>query len=403
MPVKPIAAQIEYKRFHFELKSVDEDQGIIEGYLSTFGNVDSGKDRVVKGAFKKTLTEAKSRMANQGKQLLWAVLWMHTPEQPLGKVLDAYEDTKGLYVKFWLDISMNAQGIPNNPLATMVFSGYKNGYIDSQSMGYKAIQKDYDGEGVRNLKEIQVWELSCVTSLFAMNDEAVVTDVKTAKGKTQMPDTEKKDFAHYYQSRQISDWKNQWYSMTGAFYQAVMDAFGDGDSNDDVAADIALALNGDGETPGFIHAVQDWASEGVELGFTSASQSSSSSSAYGYMTSALDDLENKKGAAISRANAARLSSHADTLELAHKAIRTVADDMRQVIGRDPFTQDMVAGDGSGTAGGSNKDGPGSKSRQQVRPRIAPNINDQPLSSTDGDITDADLLAWLETNYNPSAK
>jgi HK97 family phage prohead protease len=180
MPIN--AAKIEYKSFHFELKSVDEDQGIIEGYLSTFNNVDQGKDRVIKGAFKKTLLEAKSRMQHRGKKYLWPVLWMHDPEKPLGGCLDAYEDERGLYTKFQLDISTNKAGFPNNPLATTVFSGYKNGYIDEQSMGYKAIQKDYDQEGIRNLKECQVWEESCVTSLFAMNDQAIATDVKVASG-----------------------------------------------------------------------------------------------------------------------------------------------------------------------------------------------------------------------------
>ena len=50
--------EVEYKSFHFQLKSFDEDKGTITGYLSTFGNVDLQKDCVVKGAFKKTLAEA---------------------------------------------------------------------------------------------------------------------------------------------------------------------------------------------------------------------------------------------------------------------------------------------------------------------------------------------------------
>lgn len=183
---------VEFKSFHFQLKAIDEDQGIVEGYLSTFGNVDSQKDRVIKGAFKKTLSEAKSRMSNKGKKYLWPVLWMHDPEKPLGGCIDAYEDEHGLYTKFQLDISRTGD-IPNNPLAVMAFSGYKNGYVDEQSMGYEAIQKDFDS-GVRNLKEVRVWEESCVVMLFAANDQAQATGVKSmdhlvkaASGKTTWP------------------------------------------------------------------------------------------------------------------------------------------------------------------------------------------------------------------------
>src|SRR5256885_8635808 len=113
-------APVEYKNFHFELKSVDENQGIIEGYLSTFGNVDYQKDRVIEGAFKKTLAEAKSRMQNKGKKFLWPVLWFHDPDKPIGGCIDAKEDSYGLYTKIQLDITKNAEGVPNNPLANYV-------------------------------------------------------------------------------------------------------------------------------------------------------------------------------------------------------------------------------------------------------------------------------------------
>lgn len=170
----------EFKTFPFELKSVDEDQGIITGYLSTFGNVDEQKDRVVQGAFKKTIVEAKSRVQN-GRRFLYPVLWMHSPDQPIGGVKDALEDEHGLLIIAQLDISTNAQGIPNNALATMVFSGFKAGFVDEMSMGYNAIQKEYDTGGIRNLKECRLVEASAVTMLFAANPEALVpaTGVKS--------------------------------------------------------------------------------------------------------------------------------------------------------------------------------------------------------------------------------
>lgn len=168
-----LPAKTEFKSFPFEVKSVDEDQGIITGYLSTYSNVDLQGDRVQKGAFRKTIQEAKMRMQN-GRRFLYPALWMHDPEKPIGGVKDAQEDEHGLLVTMQLDISTNAQGIPNNQLATMVFSGFKSGFIDELSMGYNAIQKEYEN-GIRNLKECRLIESSAVTMLFAANPEAIVS------------------------------------------------------------------------------------------------------------------------------------------------------------------------------------------------------------------------------------
>lgn len=186
--------QVEYKSFHFQVKSIDEGQGIVTGYLSTFGNADLQRDSVVQGAFKKTLSDAYSRKAN-GRKYLFALLWMHNADQPIGGVTDASEDTQGLLITAQLDISVNAAGIPNNPVATMVFSGFKSGFIDELSMGYLAIQKNYEA-GVRYLKEVALLEGSAVVMLMAANPEALVpasgvktmsTSTKAASGKTTWP------------------------------------------------------------------------------------------------------------------------------------------------------------------------------------------------------------------------
>lgn len=193
---RPPEHQILYetKLYSFELKSFDEDQGIVTGYLSVKNNEDYQDDRVKDGAYKKTIGDALQRKTNKGKKFYWAILWMHNPEQPLGGFIDAQEDKKGLSVAMQYDITTNDAGIPNNPQATMVFSGLKMGYIDELSMGYKAIKYNYvsekiDGKMVqiRELTEVQIWEGSAVTMLFAANNEAQVTGVKSATGKTSWP------------------------------------------------------------------------------------------------------------------------------------------------------------------------------------------------------------------------
>lgn len=184
---------VEYKTFRFEVKSVDESEGTITGYLSTFGNVDLGNDRVLPGAFKKTIAEAYSRKKT-GRKFLMPLLWMHDPEQPIGGFTDASEDAQGLLCTAQLDISVNSAGIPNNPIATRIFSGFKMGYIDELSIGYIAIQKSYDKQGIRDLKECALIEGSSVTMNFAMNPDALVPasgvkamQTKGASGKTSWP------------------------------------------------------------------------------------------------------------------------------------------------------------------------------------------------------------------------
>ena len=47
----------ETKSFPFKIHEVN-DRGEFSGYASTFGNVDLGNDRLIHGAFRKTLSES---------------------------------------------------------------------------------------------------------------------------------------------------------------------------------------------------------------------------------------------------------------------------------------------------------------------------------------------------------
>ena len=45
---------VEYKVISGNLKAINDDQGIVEGYLNTVGNVDYGKDRTTAKALSST-------------------------------------------------------------------------------------------------------------------------------------------------------------------------------------------------------------------------------------------------------------------------------------------------------------------------------------------------------------
>ena len=81
---------MQYKRLPLKDAVFDHDLGILEGYASTFGNVDLGNDIVERGAFSKSLQDI-SRVK---------ILNGHNADQlPIGKPLQLYEDEKGLYLR----------------------------------------------------------------------------------------------------------------------------------------------------------------------------------------------------------------------------------------------------------------------------------------------------------------
>src|SRR5258708_6837467 len=86
-----------------EIKATNDSQGIIEGYLNFIGNIDFGKDRTMKGAFRNTLKDSFARKSQQGLDYLWPYLWNHDYNiLPPGGIFDADETAKGLYIKVQL-------------------------------------------------------------------------------------------------------------------------------------------------------------------------------------------------------------------------------------------------------------------------------------------------------------
>jgi HK97 family phage prohead protease len=143
----------------FNAKSVRND-GSFEGYASTFGNIDNGYDVVMPGAFTKSLQD---RPASRVK-----MLWQHDPSQPIGVWSTISEDSKGLFVKGRVlrEVQKGAEA----------YALMKEGVIDSMSIGYRTLESDFTKEGIRQLKELGLMEVSLVT--FPMNDQATVTTVK---------------------------------------------------------------------------------------------------------------------------------------------------------------------------------------------------------------------------------
>lgn len=160
--------EIEFKTFEFEVKEAKDDgtEAKIEGYASTFGNIDFGLDRVMKGAFKKTLQESKGRVP---------ILADHNPYEQIGWNEKAAEDTTGLNVEGSLILGVQKAKerylLAKKALQLKARAGL--------SIGYMTIKAEPDSEQprVRNLVELKLFEYSLVT--FPMNAEAMVTAAKS--------------------------------------------------------------------------------------------------------------------------------------------------------------------------------------------------------------------------------
>lgn len=154
-----------------EISDVDENLGIVKGYGSIFGNVDSDNDIIEKGAYARTIK-------NNGSRVKY--LYQHDITKPIGRMKELFEDEKGLGF---------VAEIPKTTFGVEVLELMKYNVIDENSVGIMPVKKDYNEDGVRMIKEAKLFEISAVT--LASNDEAKILEVK---GKSEKTDYYKKRF-----------------------------------------------------------------------------------------------------------------------------------------------------------------------------------------------------------------
>lgn len=138
-----------------------EDSWIVTGYGSVFNNKDLGNDVMMPGAFAKSLRE-------DGLPLL---LFNHKMEDaPIGTIVDAKEDRKGLWFKAELpkdDSFVSGRIVPQ----------LKRRGLRGTSIGYRTIDKETrKSDGARLLKAVKLVEISIVNR--AMNPLAMVDTVR---------------------------------------------------------------------------------------------------------------------------------------------------------------------------------------------------------------------------------
>ena len=159
------------KSFNLEIKAVQED-GFFSGYGAVFGNVDWYNDVILPGAFAKSL----EKWAEKNK--MPPVLWNHNDGEPIGVYTNIYEDSKGLFVEGRLLID-------DVPRAKSTHALLKAGAIDGLSIGYKTKKANQQTNGIRELIELDLGEISIVT--MPANEQSLITSVKSKLEEGELP------------------------------------------------------------------------------------------------------------------------------------------------------------------------------------------------------------------------
>jgi len=145
----------------------DSESGIVEGYFSGFGNIDSDQDRILSGAFSKSIKEHGPDSSSNRKI---AHLAYHDTTRPLGVIQELKEDETGLYFRSKMGSHTEGQDF---------LKMYQEGIIREHSIGFNYIvdkikqttERDEEGReySVWDISEVKLWEGSAV--VFGKNSE----------------------------------------------------------------------------------------------------------------------------------------------------------------------------------------------------------------------------------------
>ena len=164
--IKELPNKILAKFTEIKMEVEENKIGVIEGYASTFGNVDLGGDRVQKGAFNQTFVHKKTRK----------VFFDHFYGVPdLAGVGTFSIDEKGLYMR--AEMPLEATDV-QNAFVKIKFMLERDEDM-GLSIGYNTVKSRMSAEGIRDLLELAVMETSITP--FPMNTEALIMSAKSRK------------------------------------------------------------------------------------------------------------------------------------------------------------------------------------------------------------------------------
>lgn len=155
----------EFQKRDLNFRASVNDEGIFEGYLSTYDDVDSYGTYFIPGAWDKSIERF-----NSGEVI--PVLWSHDRSKPIGKFTELKSDDKGLWGRGKLTME--------DPQAKIAYAHMKDGSVMGLSVGFEL---DYDNViynrmlDALGIAEADLFECSVV--VFPANTNAKITNFKS--------------------------------------------------------------------------------------------------------------------------------------------------------------------------------------------------------------------------------
>jgi len=168
--------ELKYK--NFEIKSVDlneeTNEMFIEGLAASYNTLDEIQPMITKSGeivnvADKLLTSCASKSISERKNRI-AICLNHDLTNPIGKLVDIYEDEEGIHIKVRISDSEDDLKIK-----------IREGIYSELSIGFKVVKaelkvSDDKTHYIREIVEIKLYEVSLVT--IARNERTQITDIK---------------------------------------------------------------------------------------------------------------------------------------------------------------------------------------------------------------------------------
>lgn len=151
-----------------EFKASDSEPGVFHALFAVFDNVDDVGDRIIQGAFTRTLAE------RPHPPIVWSHQW-HTP--PIGETRRAKETSRGVEAEGRLFVGEG----DGHDLARQVYAGLRSRALREFSFGYarrESATVTEEGEDITELRDVDLFEWG--PTLKGANPATALLDVKSA-------------------------------------------------------------------------------------------------------------------------------------------------------------------------------------------------------------------------------
>ena len=177
-----------YKSFDMNVKDIDAKQGIVSGYFSAFGMVDSDGDIMMPGAFKRSIQDWGPEAKGRVKHLL-----NHDPSQPLGKIMELKEDGYGLFYR---------SQIGTHKLGQDFIKMVESDLIGEHSIGFRILREQKAAEA-NEIHEVMLYEGSSLTA-WGANEYTPILGIKSSDQVVRIQE-QIKSFEKFIRNSDVTD------------------------------------------------------------------------------------------------------------------------------------------------------------------------------------------------------